>query len=169
MWQFGKRLIIRLRHAEPPSLNRMETRSELDTVDQQQNVNQQSVSRVEAIAYCLPQFRQFSIAGLYFPNPFILHLVSQNDDSIKNARWDGWLKHDKFARGNQRWSNQVLSNYQFSTQFEWQQYWFTAPPPQTTRRASAFTIIRYSIKRRNIARTSIQPSLAFKKQGRHSI
>ncbi len=126
--QFGKRLIIRLRQQTntltiEPNGDEVEIRY---IVDQQQNVNQQSVSRVEAIAYCLPQFRQFSIAGLYFPNPFILHLVSQNDDSIKNARWDGWLKHDKFSvRGNQSWSNQVLSNYQFSTQFEWQQYWFS--------------------------------------------
>ncbi|MCB0575001.1 MAG: hypothetical protein KDC61_10605 [Saprospiraceae bacterium] len=126
--QFGKKLINKLQQKTDtltiePNGEEVEIRY---IVDQQQNVNQQSVSRVETIAYCLPQFKQFSIVGLYFPNPFILHLVSQNDDSVKNARWEGWLKHDRFSvRGNQAWSNQVLSNYQFSTQFEWQQHWFS--------------------------------------------
>lgn len=126
--RFGKQLINHLREKTDtltiePNSDVVEIRY---IVDQQLNINQQSVSRVESIAYCLPQFKQYNIAGLYFPNPFILHFISRNDDSEKNAKWDGWLKHDKFSvRGNQAWSSQVLSNYQFSTHYEWQQYWFS--------------------------------------------
>ncbi|MBK8965267.1 MAG: hypothetical protein IPM36_01040 [Lewinellaceae bacterium] len=125
--RFGKQLINHLREKTDtltvePIGDVIEIRY---IVDQQQNINRQSVSRAESITYCLPQFKQYNIAGLYFPNPVILHLTSSNDDSVKNAKWDGWLKHDKFSvRGNQAWSSQVLSNYQFSTHYEWQQYWF---------------------------------------------
>jgi hypothetical protein len=94
-------------------------------VDEEQKVHDQSINRLRLIAYCLPFYKTYEIEGVYFPNPFMKMLRTNNEESTKTATWDNWLKYDSFATtANSFWVSIIEGEYEFSTQFEWQEYWF---------------------------------------------
>ena len=91
------------------------------------NVKKQSVNRVEIrveiFANCLPLIHEFDVAGLYFPSPQ-LTLYLKHDDSILKTTQSGSLQFDDFVTtANQAWLDTILQVYEFSTQYEWENYW----------------------------------------------
>lgn len=87
------------------------------------NIKKQSVSRVEAFAYCLPHIENLDIAGLYFPTPLIFNYL-KHDESILKTNQTSWLTFDKFVtNANQAWLNTIEQVYEFETQYEWENYW----------------------------------------------
>jgi hypothetical protein len=90
-------------------------------VDQQQDINAQSVTRYNIICLCLPQFEQYDIKGIYFPHPYLKLLVKRHDASEKKL---GKTTVDSFSlRSNQTWCNTIEQKYVFETYFEWQNHW----------------------------------------------
>lgn len=94
-------------------------------VDEEQKINDQSVERLRLISYSLPFYKNYEIKGVYFSNPFLKTLRTSHDESVKNSTWEGWLKNDPFAtKANGHWVAVIESEYEFSTHFEWQEYWY---------------------------------------------
>ena len=87
------------------------------------NVKKQSVNRVEIFANCLPLIQEFDVGGLYFPTPLVTAYLKY-DESILKTTQSGWLQFDDFVTtANQAWLDRILHVYEFSTQYEWENYW----------------------------------------------
>lgn len=94
-------------------------------VDEERKIHEQSTERLRLVAYCLPFYKTYEIEGVYFPNPFMKMLRANYDESVKTATWENWLKYDPFATtANGLWISVIEGEYEFSTHFEWQEYWF---------------------------------------------
>ncbi len=126
--KFGGELVIKLLREtdslqiEPIDLETLQIKY---LVDEEQKAHDQSINRLRLIAYCLPFYKTYEIEGVYFPNPFMKMLRANDDESVKTATWENWLKYDPFATtANSHWISVIEKEYEFSTQFEWQEYWF---------------------------------------------
>ncbi len=92
-------------------------------INTDQKIKEQSVSRAEVFAYCLPHIENLDIAGLHFPTPLIFDYL-KHDDSILKTNQSGWLSFDSFVtKANQAWLNTIEQVYEFETQYEWENYW----------------------------------------------
>jgi hypothetical protein len=93
-------------------------------VNTQKDINDQSVSRIKTIGYCVPHVENFDVEGIFFPNPFLKNLYSKIGGLKKHGDWKGWLQFDNFiTEGNRIWIERIESYYEFETQYEWQKYW----------------------------------------------
>lgn len=94
-------------------------------LNDEEKAHEQSINRLRQIAYVFPFYQNYEIQGIGFPNPFLIQLREKYDESQKNATWENWLQYDPFrTKANTTWISVIDQEYEFSTTFEWQEYWF---------------------------------------------
>lgn len=126
--EYGKKLMLKLLR-DTNTLQIEETNNSTLEIkyiaDEEISAHEQSKERLRVIAYCMPCYKEYKIEGLQFSHPFLTMIKSKYDESVKSVTWEGWLKYDPFeTKANSIWVSAIETGYEFSTQFEWQEYWF---------------------------------------------
>lgn len=128
--KFGDKILQRLLR-ETNTLHIKSTDSEILTVnylpDWGQMGPEQSTKRLQLIAYCLPFYKTYQIEMIRPAAAFIpSNLVESSDEKFqKIGTWDNlMLKHVPWVtRANGFWISTIEKKYEFSTHFEWLEYW----------------------------------------------